>query len=179
MLSHCDRVCLIGFSTGAAISLMLASTQLDGLAGVVAVSPPMKFVDKNMVFVPLLHTANRLVSWVPSYEGIIPFRYNSGTENPHINYRSMPVHGLFELQVMIDKLKEKLQDVHCPTLVLQADQDPVVDPESAAIVIQRIGSEDKRLEMISSVRHGILYGDVGDTRKLILEYLNNLSAYGR
>jgi esterase/lipase len=166
---------LVGFSTGAAASLMLASTQLDGLVGVVAVSAPIKFVNKNMVFVPLLHTANRLVSWVPAYEGILPFRYNSETENPHINYRSMPVHGLFELQVMLDELGDRLKDVHCPALVLQGDQDGVVDPESAATIMQKLGSEEKHLEMIPSDRHGILYGDIENTRKQIINYLTHLS----
>jgi esterase/lipase len=174
MQAYCDRICLIGFSTGAAASLLLASTQPDGLVGVVAVSTPIKFVNKNMVFVPLLHTANRLVSWVPAYEGILPFRYNSETENPHINYRSMPVHGLFELQVMLDELKERLQNVRCPALILQGDQDKVVNPESASIVMEKLGSEEKRLEMIASDRHGILYGDIGNTRKQIIDYLNNL-----
>ena len=175
MLAHCDRICLIGFSTGAAASLMLASAQLDGLVGVVAVSTPIKFVNKNMVFIPLLHTANKLASWIPAYEGILPFRYNSDTENPHINYRSMPVHGLFELQVLLDELKERLNDVHCPALILQGDHDRVVDPESASFIMEKLGSEDKRLEMISSDRHGILYGDIGNTRKLIIDYLSHLS----
>jgi esterase/lipase len=174
MQAHCDRICLVGFSTGAAASLMLAAKQPDGLVGVVAVSTPIKFVNKNMVFVPLLHTANRLVSWVPTYEGILPFRYNSETENPHINYRSMPVHGLFELQVMLDELKDQLQDVRCPALILQGDKDKVVNPESASIVIEKLGSKEKRLEIVASDRHGILYGDIGNTRKLIIEYLHSL-----
>ncbi len=175
MLAYCDRICLVGFSTGAAVSLMLAAEQPDGLVGVVAVSTPIKFVNKNMVFVPLLHTASRLVSWVPAYEGILPFRYNSETENPHINYRSMPLHGLFELQVMLDELKGRLKDVKCSALILQGDQDKVVNPESATIVMDKLGSEDKSLEMIASDHHGILYGDIGNTRKLIIEYLDNLS----
>jgi esterase/lipase len=86
----------------------------------------------------------------------------------------MPVHGLYELQVLLGKLEERLQDVHCPTLVLQADRDPVVDPNSATTIMNKLGSENKRLEMIASERHGILYGDVGDTRKLITEYLHKL-----
>lgn len=174
MLAYCDRICLIGFSTGGALSLMLASEQPDGLAGVVAAAAPLRFVNKNMVFVPLLHRANKLVSWLPAYEGIVPFRFNSRTENPNINYRSMPVHALFELRVMVGALEERLGDVHCPALILQGDQDPVVEPESAVILLEKIGSKDKRLEMIPSTRHGILYGDIRDTRKHIIEYLDSL-----
>jgi esterase/lipase len=87
----------------------------------------------------------------------------------------MPVHALFELQVMVSEMEDRLQNIHCPALVLQGDQDPVVNPESATIVINKLGCENKRLEMIESDRHGILYGDIGDTRKLIIEYLNKLS----
>jgi len=123
----------------------------------------------------VLHTANKIMSWVPTYEGIMPFRPNDNTEHPNINYRSMPVHALFELRQMVSELEDRLQDVHCPALVLQADQDPVVDPESANIVMEKLGSSDKRLEIISSKRHGTLYEDIGDTRKLILDFLRSLS----
>ncbi len=174
MLAYCDQICLVGFSTGGAISLMLASEDLDGLAGVVSISAPIKFVNKNMMYVPLLHTANKLASWIPAYEGI-PFRYNSATENPHINYRSIPVHALFELRVLVSKLEDRLKDVHCPTLILQGDQDPVVEPDSAVIVMQKIRSEAKRVEMIHSNRHGILYHDIGDTRKIIIDYLDEIN----
>jgi len=174
MSAHCSQVCLIGFSSGGALSLLLASEQLDGLAGVVTISVPIRFMNKNMVFVPLLHTANKLMSWVPSYEGIMPFRPNENTEHPNINYRSMPVHALFELRLMVYELEERLQDVHCPALIIQADQDPVVQPESANIIIEKLASRDKRLEMIQSTRHGTLYEDIGDTRKLILDYLEGL-----
>jgi esterase/lipase len=175
VMAYCDRICLVGFSTGGLISLLLASEQLDGLAGVVSISAPMKFVDKNMVFVPLLHTANKLVSWLPAYEGIIPFRYNSRTENPHINYRSMPVHGLFELRLIVNELEERLKNIRSPVLVVQGDQDPIVDQKSAAIIMDNLGSKNKQLEMIESKRHGILYGDVGSTRKRIIEYMSKLS----
>jgi len=175
MSAHCSQVCLVGFSSGGALSLLLASEQLDGLSGVVTISVPIKFMNKNMVFIPMLHTANKIMSWVSSYEGIVPFRPNDKTEHPHINYRSMPVHALFELRQMVSELEERLQDVHCPALVLQADQDPVVDPDSANIVMEKLGSSDKRLEIIPSKRHGTLYEDIGDTRKLILDYLGSLS----
>lgn len=174
MSAHCSQICLVGFSSGGALSLLLASEQLDGLAGVVTISVPIRFANKNMVFVPLLHTANKLVSWVPSYEGIMPFRPNDETEHPNINYRSMPVRALFELRLMVSELEERLQDVHCPALILQADRDPVVDPESADIVMDKLGSSDKRLEIIHSTRHGTLYEDIGNTRKLIVDYLESL-----
>ncbi len=176
MSAYCSQVCLIGFSTGGALSLLLASEQLDGLAGVAVISVPIKFVNKNMVFVPLLHTANKLSRWLPSYEGILPFRYNNKTEHPNINYRSMPIHALFELRMMVSQLENRLGSVHCPALIIQADHDPVVQPESANIVMDKLGSKDKRLEIIQSTRHGTIYEDIGETRSMIIEYLDNLNS---
>ncbi len=173
--AYCSRVCLIGFSTGGALSLVLASEQLDGLAGVVTVSAPIKFVDKNMMFVPFVNAANRLSKWLPAYEGIMPFRYNNKTEHPNINYRSMPVHALFELRLMVSQVERSLSNVKCPALILQADQDPVVEPESADIILDKLGSREKRLEIIQSTRHGTIYEDIGNARNLIVEYLESLS----
>lgn len=173
MLGYCDDVCVIGFSTGGALSLLLAAEQPDGLAGAVAISAPIKFRNKNMMFVPLVHHANKLVSWLRAYEGIMPFR-PTDTEHPDINYSTMPVHALFELRQMVNELVKRLPDVHCPTLILQGDEDPVVVPDSANRVYKKISSKAKQLKFVDSDRHGILHENIDHTQELILEYLKQL-----
>lgn len=167
---HCEDYCLVGFSTGGALSLLQAAEQPDGLAAVVAISTPIKFVNRNMIFVPLVHHANRITRWFSSYEGIMPFRTND-TEHPDINYRAMPLHSLFELRLMVSQLNKRLVDIHCPALLIQGDQDPVVVPDSANLVYNKISSVDKRVEFIESPRHGILYENIGNTQGMIIQYL--------
>jgi esterase/lipase len=123
--------------------------------------------------VPLVHHANRLVSWLRAYEGIMPFRPND-TEHPDINYTSMPVHALFELRLMVTQLVKRLPDVHCPALVIQGDEDPVVVPESAKRVYEKISSKLKRLEFVHSQRHGILNENIDNTQGIIIQYLKAL-----
>lgn len=175
MQYYCDDICLVGFSTGAALSLLQAAEQPDGLAGVVAISAPIKFQNKNMLFVPLVHHANRLVSWLRAYEGIMPFRPND-TEHPDINYSTMPVHSLFELHLMVNQLVKRLKDVHCPALIIQGDADPVVIPESANRIYDRISSKLKRLEFVQSQRHGILNENIDNTQGRVIQYLKVLDA---
>jgi len=54
------RVCLVGFSTGGALALSLAAEKLPGVEGVAAVSTPIKFRNKNLIFVPLIRHANKV-----------------------------------------------------------------------------------------------------------------------
>jgi esterase/lipase len=174
MSAFASRICMVGFSTGAALSLRLAAEAPRGLAGVAAVAAPLKFRNKNMVFVPLVHGANRLVRWVSSFEGIMPFRQND-SEHPNINYRNMPLRGLYELRRMVDDLQTRLEDVQCPVTVIQGTDDPVVEPQSAQLIVERLGSQDKTLTMVASNRHGILNEDVGGTQGTVLAFLDALS----
>ena len=174
MASLTPKVALVGFSTGGALVLRLAAERPAGLQGVAAVAVPLKFQNKNMVFVPLMHRANRFVRWVSSYEGIMPFRASENTEHPRVNYRHIPIRGLYELRRMVDELKDTLDQVQCPVRLLQGDQDPVVVPESAALILKLLGTQKKDLEIIASKRHGILYDDVGATHRLIVDFINKL-----
>jgi esterase/lipase len=170
MADLAPRVAAVGFSTGGALSLILASERPERLAGVVAAAPPMKFRDRGMRFVPLVHSANRLVSWMSSFEGVKPFQSNE-SEHPHINYRQMPVRGLYELTVLVDALKASLQQVACPVTLIQGSDDPVVVPDGIHAIVEGLGEVPVVLEMVDSARHGIINEDIGQTRAAIVASL--------
>ena len=165
------RVALVGFSTGGALSLIHAAERPTRLAGVVAASVPMKFQDRGMRFVPLVHGANRLVRWMSSFEGIKPFQINE-SEHPRINYRHMPLRGLYELTVLVDVLKAKLAQVACPVTLVQGRDDPVVVADSVNTIVEYLGEVAVKVEMIDSQRHGIINEDIGDTRATIIASLD-------
>ena len=169
-----EKVCIVGFSTGGALGLQLASTQPDQLAGIAALGVPVKFRNKNMSFVvPVVHGANKLVKWLSSYEGVIPFRPNH-SEHPDINYYSMPLHGLFELGQMASAVESNLKNVHCPVYLMQGDEDAIVDPRSAQIIFDKISSKDKELLMLPTQRHGILHDDIGGTQDQVIQFIKRL-----
>ncbi len=165
------RVSIVGFSTGGALGLQLAATHPEQLAGIVALGVPIKFRNRNMsVVVPVVHGANKLVKWISSYEGVIPFRPNH-SEHPDINYYSMPLHGLFELGQMASAVESNLEKVRCPVYLIQGDEDSVVDPRSAQIIFDKISSSDKELLMIPTRRHGILYDDIEGTQDHVIRFI--------
>jgi esterase/lipase/1-acyl-sn-glycerol-3-phosphate acyltransferase len=168
-----DQVCMIGFSTGGALALRLAAEKPEKLAGVAAVSAPVKFHNRNLIFVPVLHGINKLVEWATSQEGIVPFRLNE-SEHPDINYRNIPIRGLYELRRLIDDMTDRLADVTCPVMVAQGTEDRVVDVKSAHIILEKIASTDTSLHLIPSRRHGILSEDIGGTQELTTSFLKSL-----
>jgi esterase/lipase/1-acyl-sn-glycerol-3-phosphate acyltransferase len=175
MKAFTDQICVIGFSSGGALALILAAEKPDKLAGVAVVSTPLKFRNKNLIFVPLVHGANVLTRWMSTYEGVFPFRLNE-SEHPQINYRHIPIRGLFEVRRMVDELDNRLSDVNAPALVIQGTDDHVVDRKSADLIHRKLGSRSKALHMIEASRHGILNENVGDTQAKLLSFVASLKS---
>ena len=123
------------------------------------------------MLVPLLHGTNTFVQWVSSFEGVKPFIENN-PEHPDINYRNTPVRALYELRLLIQEIDAVLADIKTPTLLLYAEQDPVVSIQSAEIVFEKLGSEHKKLKVIHADRHGILMENCDNLWSDIDEFLN-------
>lgn len=171
----CERIVLVGFSTGGSLSLLLAADHHRKLAGVVAVSTPLGFQNRNLVYIPLLHGANQVVSWLPSLEGVKPFVTNE-SEHPAINYRNTPVRALYELQQLMERLKQRLAEVTCPVLVIQSESDHLIDPQSADMIFDQLGSDKKSLIKVASDRHGILNENIGGTQEAVVKFVSSLSS---
>ncbi len=178
MSAFVERICLVGFSSGGVLSLQLAAEHPDGLVGVAAISAPVKFRNRNLIFVPLVHGANKLTGWMSSFEGVMPFQPYD-TEHPDINYRNIPVRGLYELQRMVDALTRRLLDIKSPAMIVHGTEDRVVDPKSAEIIMKGLGSEKKTLHMIDAERHGILNENICDCQETVISFVDSLSAADR
>ncbi len=167
---HCPKLFAIGFSTGGALAFKLAAEHHHEIIGLVAVSVPIKFVNPAFMLVSLLQGTNTLVQWVSSYEGIKPFIENT-PEHPDINYCNTPVRALYELRRLIHSLETLFPEVATPSLLLYADRDPVVQPQSSKIVFEKLAANHKYLHAVKAERHNILMENIGNTWALIDEFL--------
>ncbi len=165
-----DKITLVGFSTGAVLALRLAADQPDCLMGIVSVAPPVKFRDPVMSLVPLVHQANILTQWMAD-GGLKEFTTHQ-SEHPETNYRHIPIRALNELRRLISETEQHLGDVHCRVLLIQSDRDPVVEPDSAEIIFDKLGTQQKTLTLIPSSKHDIVFNDPGGVHDMILFFLN-------
>ncbi len=173
ILRRYHRLVAIGFSTGGALALKLASEHRLDLIGVVALSVPLKFNNPAFMLVPLIHGTNRLLAWASSFEGVKPFIDND-PEHPDVNYRHTAVRSLYELRRLIQEMDQFLPRIDIPALILYGDRDPVVSPASAQTLLNRLGGTDKRLEIVESGRHGILMENIGGTWSIIDDFLGRI-----
>ena len=173
LASVCEKIVVVGFSTGGALTLKLAAERPEKLSGICAISTPLKFANSNLIFVPLIHHANRLAKWLAAQEGVLPYIIND-SEHPDINYRHIPVRALHELRLLVGEMEDNLYRINCPSLLIQGDSEKVVNPESGKLIRDKMVATTPNLIMVPSTRHGILTEDIGGTRQLVIDYVKTL-----
>ncbi|MGB9079787.1 MAG: alpha/beta fold hydrolase [Desulfuromonadaceae bacterium] len=157
MSAICTRVVIGGFSFGGGLALDSA-TRITGLAGVFAVSPPFRLQDISSRFAPAFTTWNRIMDMI-HFHGVTKEYVEIVPERALINYARVPVAALAELEHFMEDLEPRLADVKVPTLIVQAQADPVVNPEGTALLYNCIGAEQKQYLSFDFNRHGILAGE--------------------
>ena len=175
LAAFCDKVVVVGFSTGGALGLLLASEKPEKLVAVAAVCTPVVFTDGKIALVPFVHGLNQIASWLPSADGMLPF-LDGTPEHPEVNYQSIPVAAIHQLRELIAEMLKKLVKVEVPTCLIQSDGDPTVEPESVNKVYDLIVGDDKSIHWIGAQRHGIVYEDTGATHGIVLDFINRTGA---
>jgi esterase/lipase len=171
--SRCERVVAGGFSTGAGLALHLAA-RMEDLSGVFAVSAPMRLRDFKARFASAVDLWNRFMDKASRPGPKMEFVENR-PEHPHINYSRNPVSGVREIERLMDDLEPRLEKIAVPALILQASEDPVVDPRGSRKIFERLGSKDKQYVLFSFNRHGILLGEGCDrVYRAIGDFLDRL-----
>jgi esterase/lipase/1-acyl-sn-glycerol-3-phosphate acyltransferase len=152
------NMAVAGFSTGAGLALLQAVNKGKRFRCVISINAPLKL--KNIAS----HLASAVVFWntimkkMHIKRGEMEFVTNR-PENPHINYFRNPVYGVYQLEQLMNAVEGRLGELDIPALVIQGSNDPVVNPESAEEVFEKMGTKDKDLCTVFSERHGIIRGD--------------------
>ena len=155
-LQWCHRIALVGFSNGAGLALH-AAARIPAAAAVVAICPPFKLKDYKVRMVPAVAMWDRLVARV---RGVAKFTFvENRPENPQINYTRNPVSGIHELESLMNDVYKILPALTIPTMIIQADQDPVVDLKGTRRAFERLGAKQREYLLLKRNRHVIVMGE--------------------
>jgi len=168
------HVVIGGFSTGGLLALRAAGERGDLPVGAFAVNVPMRLAAGVSRLVPAVMAWNHLLDRVHITSGHLESVENP-TEHPDTNYRRTYLAGVLELERLIDDSRAWLPRVRVPTLIVQGDHDPVVDPVSGQLAFDAVGSAEKELAPMRFSRHGILSGDGSEiVHQRVAEFVRGL-----
>lgn len=150
-----DKVYAGGFSTGGLLALLSAANKKAALQGLFCINTPIMLADMRSRFVGagLAWSALMTKLGLPNHQ--LESIENQG-ESPTINYSVNYLKGIKELKTLIEHCRSRLADVTLPCLVIQSSHDPVVNPESAKVILSEIRSQVRDSYFPELRRHAIL-----------------------
>lgn len=158
MKNSVQSFAVIGFSTGAGLTLLQAAQKGPKYKAMVSISAPLRLQDIRASFSGAVSFFNTILKKFKINNGAVEFVPNV-PENPDINYAKNPINGTYELGRLMKHVEENLPRITIPALLIQSTGDPVVNPRSAEQIYSKISSYDKKIAHIKSDRHGIINGD--------------------
>ncbi len=152
------KMVIVGFSTGAGLSLLQAANKKDRFAGIISINAPLKVQNIASKLASTIVHWNNFLDKLHVQKGKLEFVSNT-PENQHINYFRNPVHGVAQLEKLMKIVDDNLPELCIPAYIIQGSQDPVVNPVSGLEIFDRIGCTDKELCRLFAERHGIVNGE--------------------
>ncbi len=173
--ARCERVVVGGLSLGGVLALNFAAAKPERVAGVFTINAPIKLRDSRAKLVPALVQLDRLLRATHVTSSPIASK-NRGTESPDINYGVNYITGVRELRRAILHCRRRLRSIKAPALIIQSDGDPVVQPISANMIHDSLGSERKRLLNLHSDQHIVVRDNDAPVAGLVEEFLAQVAA---
>ncbi len=151
-----ERVFVCGFGLGGVLGWLLAAQEPPRLAGVVSISAAMRQDDRFAALAPSMDFVDHLARKIGIRKRPIEFMKKE-SENPHFTYPKNPVHGMYQIRVLIREVRRQLSQVTVPALIIQGGDNPAVDPEGAREYFDAVSSKVKGIIPVESPYHGITY----------------------
>jgi carboxylesterase len=139
----CDEIMVAGHSMGGLFAILIALS--FPVTRVAVMSAPIKVQDKRVEYLGLISLVTRFFTKKKRKKDI-----------PYFNYSVMPLKSVQSLMTLIDAVRRDLPRLDKPILILQSRCEHTVDPVSAQIIYDEVGSEDKKLRWLERSGHSIM-----------------------
>ncbi|MBY8998400.1 MAG: alpha/beta fold hydrolase [Candidatus Thorarchaeota archaeon] len=156
LLETCQQVFLVGHSAGGLLALLTASerNEVDGL---VTWAAPYNVQSRLFSLLPVM-------SRIPFLRRAIPERHESPAprwlrEKGWVGYDWIPTSIGPVMHDALKRLKQALNSVTCPALIIQGTADGSVSRNSAQRIFNNLASERKEMYMIEGAPHPIMTDD--------------------
>lgn len=143
--AQCEQVFVMGLSMGACLGLRLAEEHGDEISGLVLVNPSLLTKRPDRFLLPAL----RLV--VPTWAGIASDIKKPGVSE--LAYDRIPVRAAYTMSKLWLATRADLGKVSQPILIFRSTEDHVVEPDSSALLREKVASSDVHEVMLDNSYH--------------------------
>jgi len=149
LLETCEQAVVIGLSMGGLVALELGAKHAPSICGVITVAPALQFTDP---LAPLSGKLAKLFRFWPS-----PNAYtDKECAKKNRNYPYFSTQAFASLYTYSRKIPDLLPAITAPLLVLQHRLNQVVNPKGALLLMEKAGSEHKRLVWFEKSGHEMM-----------------------
>jgi len=142
---RCDDVFVMGLSMGGTLAIRLAEERGQDVAGLVLVNPSLLTKRPDRFLLPVLR-------WIaPTWQGIASDIKKEGPVE--LAYDRIPVKAAYQLSRLWLSTRTDLERVTQPILVFRSTEDHVVEPDSSALLRERVSSTDVREVLLEDSYH--------------------------
>jgi carboxylesterase len=164
----CDQVFVMGLSMGGALAVRLAEEHGDAISGLVLVNPSLLTKRLDRFLLPGL----RLM--VPTWPGIASDIKKPGSVEQA--YDRIPVKAAYTMSKLWLAARADLGKVTQPILLFRSSEDHVVEPDSSALLLDKVASTDVREVVLHDSYHvATLDNDAPEIFAGSLEFVRRLS----
>jgi carboxylesterase len=149
--SRCEKVFLCGMSMGGTLSLHMAAHYAERyrIAGIAAYSAPVYI---KSALLPLLPIVKRFIKFKPSSGSDVADPVACADQQ---SYQLTPFECISSLLELIAHVRNDLQDVSAPVLLMQSTGDNTVHPPNVRLIHRLLGSSDKAVIEVDRSYHVI------------------------
>ncbi|MFN2149325.1 MAG: alpha/beta hydrolase [Anaerolineales bacterium] len=147
---RCDRIVLMGSSTGGCLSLLLASSLPT--AGVVTMSAPYQLppIPALRVLYPILGPVSRIL---PRLKKGPPDWRDPGAAVSRVQYDCYPLRAAREFGLMLDAMRAVLADIRVPALLMHSRQDGFIPYRDMGLLAQALENAAVRTFTVEESNH--------------------------
>lgn len=143
--ARCSKVFVTGLSMGGTLTLYLAGAYAGQIAGIIPINAAITL--SNPDFAGL--------AFHPAAPPVIP-GVGSDIKQPgvvELAYPVVPVPAIRQIYGLMAVTRELLPHITCPALVITSRDDHVVPPMNGPLILEQLGSTDKRLLWLEESYH--------------------------
>ena len=153
---HCDRVYMVGFSLGGCVSAYIASLNSINPAGLIIINGVFGVKNVFNKLLPGVMIWNKLCKKL-NLQKIMLESITNDSEAPDLNQPLVNLSATNELRKMSKITGTILQDVRCPTMLIQEYNDPTVFYGSGKRAFKKLGATFKRFHTTKLNTHLTIY----------------------